>query len=174
MNAWINPFRDVLRGLTLFLWLGLSACTSTPSSKQRLPDAGPTTLDVYEHHLAGPGGEMATSASVPLPRQRSAHAFQGITFQGTALLPNLRRQTTTAAALAQLQEDFQTVPNPSILGYVYPHFKAHLPVPGYYTVFNLYATHHTARLGEAVPAPQVLAPRVPAPQMPAPPRPTQP
>lgn len=51
------------------------------------------------------------------------------------------------AALADLR-NFQPVPNPEILGYVYPHLSGDLPVPGYYTVFRLRARDHYAELGE--------------------------
>ena len=51
------------------------------------------------------------------------------------------------AALADLR-DFQPVPNPEILGYVYPHLSGDLPVPGYYTVFRLRPGDHYARRGE--------------------------
>jgi hypothetical protein len=54
---------------------------------------------------------------------------------------------SSAVALADLQ-DFQPVPNPEILGYVYPHLSGDLPVPGYYTVFRLRARDHYAELGE--------------------------
>ena len=51
------------------------------------------------------------------------------------------------AALADLR-DFQPVPNPEILGYVYPHLSGDLPVPGYYTVFRLRPSDHYAQPGE--------------------------
>ena len=51
------------------------------------------------------------------------------------------------AALADLR-DFRSVPNPEILGYVYPHLSGDLPVPGYYTVFRLRPRDHYAELGE--------------------------
>ena len=51
------------------------------------------------------------------------------------------------AALADLR-DFQSVPNPEILGYVYPHLSGDLPVPGYYTVFRLRPSDHYAQPGE--------------------------
>ena len=54
---------------------------------------------------------------------------------------------SSAAALADLR-DFQPVPNPEILGYVYPHLSGDLPVPGYYTVFRLRTRDHYAELGE--------------------------
>lgn len=54
---------------------------------------------------------------------------------------------SSAAALADLQ-DFQQVPNPEILGYVYPHLSGDLPVPGYYTVFRLRTRDHYAQFGE--------------------------
>ena len=54
-------------------------------------------------------------------------------------------------ALTDLQRDFQRVPNPDILGYVYPHRAGDLPVPGYYTVFSLYEKTPYAQPGEAAP-----------------------
>lgn len=52
------------------------------------------------------------------------------------------------AALTELQQAFQQVPNPEILGYVYPHLSGNLPVPGYYTVFPLRDGSHYAQAGE--------------------------
>lgn len=53
-----------------------------------------------------------------------------------------------AGALADLQQDFRRVPNPEILGYVYPHLSGDLPVPGYYTTFPLREGVRYARPGE--------------------------
>jgi conjugative transfer region lipoprotein (TIGR03751 family) len=53
-----------------------------------------------------------------------------------------------AEALGDLQKEFLQVPNPEILGYVYPHLSGTMPVPGYYTVFALRDGMHYAQPGE--------------------------
>lgn len=55
---------------------------------------------------------------------------------GGAIAPTADAETRRGrAALDDLQRDFQRVPNPEILGYVYPHRAEGMPVPGYYTAF---------------------------------------
>jgi len=126
--------------------LGVTGCSSTPSESQRLPDDGPTTLQVYEAHLGGlPPGTASTAPApgrtAPPPDGWGAPAAAGLT------APSRRSHQ----ALTDLQRDFQRVPNPDILGYVYPHLAGDLPVPGYYTVFSLYEKTSYAQPGEAAP-----------------------
>lgn len=125
--------------LTLVALL-LGGCSGGPSDKNLLPDAGPTTLQVYERHLAGEvAGEVAPVTRPPAPPP----------FQGEPIAPGADSASrVTHQALTDLQQDFQRVPNPEILGFVYPHLVGDLPVPGYYTVFPLYEGRHYAEPGE--------------------------
>jgi conjugative transfer region lipoprotein (TIGR03751 family) len=139
--------RALIKKMGLFGLLGIlggaGGCSTTPSASQLLPDAGPTTLEVYEAHIGGapPGPASATSGRAGPPGGWGAPAAAGRT------APSRRSH----AALTDLQRDFQRVPNPDLLGYVYPHLAGDLPVPGYYTVFSLYEKIPYAQPGEAAP-----------------------
>jgi len=39
-----------------------------------------------------------------------------------------------------MNQDFKEIPNPELSVYIYPHFASYgeLPIPGYWTVFNVY------------------------------------
>ena len=131
---------------------GAGGCSSTPSASQLLPDDGPTTLQVYDAHLGGwllgAASAAPETASAPAPGQTAPPpGGWGIPAAAGLTAPSRRSH----AALTDLQRDFQRVPNPDILGYVYPHRAGALPVPGYYTVFPLYEKTHYAQSGEAAP-----------------------
>ena len=52
--------------------------------------------------------------------------------------------STTRAQIEDLNRDFQRVPNPEIVGFVYAHMSGDVPIPGYATVFKLYDKEHYA------------------------------
>ncbi|HRW66653.1 MAG TPA: TIGR03751 family conjugal transfer lipoprotein [Candidatus Competibacter sp.] len=145
MRASIDA-RCFLWGLVLGGTLGGAGCSSTPSASQLLPNDGPTTLAVYEAHLGGlPPG---TASTAPAPgRAAPPPGGWGVAAAAGLTAPSRRSHQ----ALTDLQRDFQRVPNPDILGYVYPHLAGDLPVPGYYTVFSLYEKTLYAQPGEAAP-----------------------
>lgn len=113
----------------------LSACSTTPKSEQLLPDSGPTTLE-----LLGVGSESGD------------YYGNGVRadYLGTPLVsayaPN---NNYSFAHVDELRRDFHQVPNPQIVAYVYPHLTGDdMPVPGYYTMFNLYDQNHYALSSE--------------------------
>lgn len=109
--------------------LVLTACTAGGEKARLLPNEGATTAELLGYTNRG---------------HHSLYHDPSIT-QGIALLPNYQgRSHHTHTHLRELQRDFQQVPNPQILAYVYPHLnQGELPIPGYFTVFNLYdATHY--------------------------------
>ena len=118
--------------------LALSSCASGPDP---LPQEGPTSLQVYEHHLAG---EIAGQADTK--------ATAGASWSGgePMSLPMRGANRRSHQALRDLQRDFQRVPNPDILGYVYPHLNGEMPIPGYFTAFPLYERGHYAEPGEGL------------------------
>ena len=139
--------RVLIKKMGLFGLLGIlggaGGCSSTPSASQLLPDDGPTTLQVYEAHLGGLPPKTASAA----PGTALAPWTGGVPAAADWSAPSRRSH----AALTDLQRDFQRVPNPDVLGYVYPHRAGDLPVPGYYTVFSLYEKTPYAQPGEAAP-----------------------
>lgn len=44
----------------------------------------------------------------------------------------------TRSASDEIEQLFPTLPNPTLVMYVYPHIVDHMPVPGYSTAFPLY------------------------------------
>ncbi len=145
--------------LALALALALAGCASSPREKDRLPDEGPTTLEVYERHLSGVpvGGsgrsarpEASDAADRPGPAD-PAPLVLPVRWAGEMVAPAAGADTRRGSdALGDLQRDFQQVHNPEILGYVYPHLAGDLPVPGYYTAFPLRDGARYAEPGEGM------------------------
>lgn len=89
-----------------------------------------------------------SACQTPPPAQNAA-APAAPTFETPVVAEKADSATRSGAeALGDLQKEFLPVPNPEILGYVYPHLSGDLPVPGYYTVFRLRPGDHYARRGE--------------------------
>ena len=135
--------------------LGMAGCASGPGESDLLPDEGPTTLQLYERHLAGEPLSGASSApgdaAAPSPSGRPRHPRHRAGSRCPAARsrkPPTPKPAGSRAALDDLQRDFQRVPNPEILGYVYPHRAEGMPVPGYYTAFPLRDGLHYAEPGE--------------------------
>jgi len=107
----------------------LSACT-TDANRQLLPDEALTTEQIISGQLAG--------------------AQTGTKYRMTKTLsvPSNTGYSTTLKSIEDLNRDFQRIPNPQIVGYVYPHRSSGAPVPGYMTVFTLYEKEHYALTGE--------------------------
>lgn len=116
--------------------LMLGACTAGGEKARLLPNEGSTTAELL-------GYSVDRHSSL---YDDDAHSIT----QGIVLLPNVQGKSQhTHSHLRELQRDFQQVPNPQILAYVYPHLnQGNLPIPGYFTVFNLYDTTHYALSAE--------------------------
>lgn len=120
--------------------LGSTVVLSACASPSLLPDEGPTTLAVYEAHLAGLRFDAPHDSPVAAPPPVAI--LEPIDL---AARPLSRR---AAQQLSDLNRDFRYVPNPQIVGYRYAHTHEQLPVPGYYSVFRLYEREHYAQRGE--------------------------
>lgn len=128
-------FKHSLPILLLGVLAGLPACSLTPKPERLLPDSGPTTVELLggNHDKADyyGSGVRADYLGTPLV---SAYA------------PN---NSYSFAHVDELRRDFHQVPNPQIVAYVYPHLSGgDMPVPGYYTMFNLYEQNHYALSSE--------------------------
>ena len=89
-----------------------------------------------------------SACQTPPPAQNAA-APAAPTFETPVVAEKADSATRSGAeALGDLQKEFLQVPNPEILGYVYPHLSGTMPVPGYYTVFALRDGMHYAQPGE--------------------------
>lgn len=110
----------------------LAGCSSKPTL---LPDEGPTTVQIIEGDYSNPGAD----------RQDGSYPVSGEPVN----LVRHPQSNITGRHLDELNQDFKEVPNPKILGYVYPHFNSgNMPVPGYFTSFRLYKQNHYALMEE--------------------------
>lgn len=124
-----------MRKLTVILSLSVLtvACSGKPSQKSMLPDGGPTTKQVYEAHL---GGRFQGKSQVASNNDDSP--YSGVIGQ-RVLSINDAQSSSSSNELDGIRRDFRKVANPEIVGYIYPHLSTNNhPVPGYFTLFNLY------------------------------------
>lgn len=129
MNIKLIPI--VLSGLLL------SACSSSRDDKKLLPDGGPTTAELIS-------GNSNTTHS------NSYFGGASAPYIGQPLMGGYQPTNSYSADhIQELKRDFQQVPNPEIVGYVYPHLNNNnMPIPGYFTVFKLYNRDHFALTSE--------------------------
>ena len=122
--------------ICLMLPLLVVGCSMQPGKDKLLPDGGDTTLELMQGVSA------------------RGHAYYGNGVQadylGTPLVSDFAPNNSYLFAhVDELRRDFQQVPNPQIVAYVYPHLNdGEMPVPGYFTVFNLYERNHYALSNE--------------------------
>ena len=124
----------------------LTACASKPGKDALLPDEGPTTKEVYDNHVMGGGvskNDTTTTTALEQPWNSTI---------GRRVLPAQSEPSSLAEReLDALKRDFRQVPNPEVLGYVYPHMAGSAPIPGYFTMFKLYSSdHYAVSYGEGI------------------------
>lgn len=115
--------------------LALAGCSSTPKEEQLLPDSGPTTSEIINRKST-------------TQRQYGSNGVSR--FQGESVATGYNPSSSYSHEHVQeLRRDFQQVPNPEIVGYIYSHIKDNrIPVTGHYTVFRLYNADHYALSSE--------------------------
>lgn len=139
----------------------LGGCATT--KEDLLPQDGPTMLEVYEGHLsrAGKGAPKRTGIKETVCRDEED-------CESTPVEPSdaIRVKHEVAARTAdrqyyelvgytrevnnEIQQLFPTLPNPTLVMYVFPHLAGteQLPVPGYATSFSMYSRTEYALPGE--------------------------
>ena len=105
----------------------LSACALHEAPA--LQREGPTTLEIYSNHM----------------HKVDSSAVEGIYFYKEAILNEFSSEPRKES------QDFpKFLRNPTLHMYVYPHLATsdQVPIPGYWTVFQLYSQNHYALPGE--------------------------
>jgi len=136
-RIWIKPLLIVA---TLALLVGCAT-----DKEKLLPHNGSTMLDVWDRETGGSaGGGQAPRRLLDARQQlRRPLSAQGATIDGSAY---------TRTAQNEIYRQFQRLPNPDMIMYVFPHLAGTdpVPVPGYSTVFPLYQRVQYALPGERV------------------------
>lgn len=123
--------------ITTLLAISLGGCSAVTADKkpQLLPDSGATTMEIIDGETP-PSGYYGNGQKAPYVGEPIAPFYQS-------------SSRYSNAHIAELQRDFQRVPNPEIIGYVYPHLNHNeMPIPGYFTTFLLYTRQHYALAAE--------------------------
>lgn len=129
---WIN------RLVVLSLITAVSGCTTT--SEKLLSHNGNTMRDIWNRQTVGGASQQLMEARLSLRRP---------------LVDEEKSNTPasyTRTAQTEIYRQFQRLPNPDLVMYVFPHLAGGdpVPVPGYSTVFPLYQRVQYALPGERV------------------------
>jgi len=129
--------------IALTIWL--AGCSTTKDAMLTHDDK--TMLDIWE---VGTGGSAGSQQSRQLMDARQS-LRRPITSVDIQLAPAVQA-TYTRTATNEIYSQFQRLPNPDMVMYVFPHLAGTdpVPVPGYSTVFPLYQRVQYAMPGERV------------------------
>ena len=119
----------------------LGGCAT--NSDKLLPHGDASMLDIWGQQTAG-SGDLAS--------RRLLDARQTLRRPLQSPVPILDQSGYTRTAQSEIYRQFQRLPNPDLVMYVFPHLSGSeaVPVPGYSTVFPLYQRVHYALPGERV------------------------
>ncbi len=127
------------KAVLLSALLGLGGCTTDP--EKVLPHGDATMLDIWNQQ-ADSGASM----------RRLLDARQTLRRPLSSPVPPIDQTGYTRTARTEIYRQFQRLPNPDLVMYVFPHLTGSeaVPVPGYSTVFPLYQQVHYALPGERI------------------------
>ncbi len=136
MQRWIE-------GLRYFLVIfSLVACTGVPGTKDSiLPQKLKPMDEIYRDHMTRAKGQKED------PQWRGSLRSEA-NMLGDDLQQGVPARDVHEAT--ELDEQFPTLPNPTLFMYVYPHLSSSegVPVPGYTTKFKMYERDQYAMPGE--------------------------
>jgi conjugative transfer region lipoprotein, TIGR03751 family len=157
---WINNTRvDGMRplavlGLAILLAVSISGCAT--SAEDMLTHGDQTMMDIW--HIGTAGSDSSGQTNQQSNRQSSRQLLDArqalrrpLTHTDIQNSPAIQANYTSTA-YNEIERQFQRLPNPDMLMYVFPHLAGSdpVPVPGYTTVFPLYQRIQYAMPGERV------------------------
>jgi conjugative transfer region lipoprotein (TIGR03751 family) len=126
----------------------LGGCAT--SKEELLTHSDRTMMDIWQQETGGDGGGTGQVAAPAVARRapEPAPAADRRRRAGRAR----RADALHAHGASEVYRQFQRLPNPDLVMYVYPHLAGTdpVPVPGYTTVFPLYQRVQYAMPGERV------------------------
>ena len=129
------------------IWLSVVLCIAGCHSVSGnvIPEGGPPMETIYD--------SMGASQTTDHAKTLTA-AEQTDNIEAELAIKDIRQQNTkttsrsfsTTPAINSMNTVFHKLPNPELKLYVYPHLAGsdELPIPGYYTAFNVYEKTHYA------------------------------
>ncbi|MFT8232337.1 TIGR03751 family conjugal transfer lipoprotein [Pseudomonas guariconensis] len=137
---------DLAKGLALATALVVLGGCAT--SKEKLLTHGDRTMmDIWQQETGGGAGQVARRQLLDA-RQSLRRPLTDVDVQAAPA----EQMRYTRTARNEVYRQFQRLPNPDLVMYVYPHLAGTdpVPVPGYTTVFPLYQRIQYAMPGERV------------------------
>jgi len=140
----VNPRALAALGLAILLAVSVSGCAT--SAEDMLTHGDQTMMDIWHVGTAGNAGQ--TNRQLLDARQSLRRPLTDTDMQNSAVT----QAAYTRTAHNEIERQFQRLPNPDMLMYVFPHVSGSdpVPVPGYTTVFPLYQRIQYAMPSERV------------------------
>ncbi|CAK7033452.1 TIGR03751 family conjugal transfer lipoprotein [Saezia sanguinis] len=128
------------------VWLVVSVSGCATSAEDMLTHGDRTMMDIW--HVGTSGNTGQANRQLLDARQALRRPLTNMDIQHDAAA----QATYTRTAHNEIERQFQRLPNPDMLMYVFPHLSVTdpVPVPGYTTVFPLYQRIQYAMPGERV------------------------
>ncbi|MBN9425062.1 MAG: TIGR03751 family conjugal transfer lipoprotein [Burkholderiales bacterium] len=125
----------------------LAGCAT--SKEEMLTHSDRTMMDIWQRETGGGGGAGQVAGRQLLDARQSLR--RPLTEADAQAAP-AEQMRYTRTAQSEVYRQFQRLPNPDLVMYVYPHLAGTdpVPVPGYTTVFPLYQRVQYAMPGERV------------------------
>lgn len=135
---------SVLRFFLVLLAVMLAGCSTTKDAM--LTHGDESMLDIWQMGTAGSGSQQ--SRQLMDARQQLRRPLSTVDMES---FPQ-EQSSYTRTAVNEIYSQFQRLPNPDMVMYVFPHLAGTdpVPVPGYSTVFPLYQRVQYAMPGERV------------------------
>ena len=140
---------NLTKGLALAVAVAaLGGCAT--SKEKMLSHGGSTMMDIWQQEAGDGGGGTGHMTRRQLLDARQS-LRRPLTEADVHAVP-AEQMRYTRTARNEVQRQFQRLPNPDLVMYVFPHLAGTdpVPVPGYTTVFPLYQRVQYAMPGERV------------------------
>ncbi|ASD11679.1 TIGR03751 family conjugal transfer lipoprotein [Pseudomonas aeruginosa] len=136
----------------LLLAVAVTALAGCATSKEELMPHGDRTMQDIWHQQAGDGAGGGTSQVARRQLLDARQSLRRPLTEADVLAAPAEQTRYTRTAANEIRTQFQRLPNPDLVMYVFPHLAGTdpVPVPGYSTVFPLYQRTQYAMPGERV------------------------
>ena len=142
---------NLTKGLALALAIAVLGGCAT-SKEELLTHSDRTMMDIWQQETGGGGSGTGQVARRQLldARQSLRRPLTEANVRADVQAAPVEQMRYTRTARNEVYRQFQRLPNPDLVMYVYPHLAGTdpVPVPGYTTVFPLYQRVQYAMPGE--------------------------